>query len=77
MQALTQNELNPMGCCTPGCTDDHSVLYMHPRCHDEGIEARYEKQSGHFIVSCAVCEREVIRVLVCGGSDLSELSPRN
>jgi hypothetical protein len=62
---LTQRELDAVGCATPGCTHDHSVLYFHPRCCDgAGISARYEKDSGELVIACAECEREVVRIAV-------------
>jgi hypothetical protein len=51
MKALTQEILDSMGCHTPGYTHNHSVLYIHPQCHDEGIEARYDKRSGNLSIN--------------------------
>lgn len=52
----TRSRLDKMGCSTPNCGHDHSVLYLVPVCHeDAGLEARYEKRTGHLILECARC----------------------
>jgi hypothetical protein len=64
-EPLTAKVLDASGCGTPNCGHDHSVLYLHPRCHPQaGTWVRYEKKSGTLIVDCARCNREIARVLV-------------
>ena len=61
---LTQTQLDTVGCGTPGCTSDHSVIYIHCKCGDEKLAVFYEKITGDFVVECKVCEREVVRIAV-------------
>jgi hypothetical protein len=62
---LTQHELNTKGCSNPDCDHDHSILYISPGCHDDGgTVIRYEKTTGEIVISCDVCERDVVRILV-------------
>ena len=66
--ALTQEELDDIGCGEPDCTsDDHSVIYMHcPNCSrdEENLAICYEKPTGEIVVECAVCEQELARIAV-------------
>jgi len=49
----------------PGCTHDHSVLWLCSLCHPtEGLEVAYEKATGVLTVTCQVCETLVARILV-------------
>lgn len=62
---LTAADLDKMGCGVPDCGHDHSILYLHSRCHlRAGSSVRYEKKSGLIIVDCKVCGKEVARVAV-------------
>jgi hypothetical protein len=48
--------LDAMGCGTPGCTHDHSSLYLHSECHSEApMWARYDKVNGALILECSIC----------------------
>jgi hypothetical protein len=54
-----------MGCGSPDCTGDHSVLFPYQFCHPhEGLGAKYEKATGTLILFCSVCERVVTVFLV-------------
>jgi hypothetical protein len=60
----SQQELDIQCCSNPECHCDDSILYFVPLCYDAPVEVRYEKPLGQIIVSCHVCEREVIRIAV-------------
>jgi hypothetical protein len=52
--ALTRTDLDASGCGTPNCDHDHSVLYLHGRCHPAAAtRARYVKATGHADTSIA------------------------
>lgn len=53
MAYLTCKELNDVGCSNPGCTGDHSIIYMHPRCHEAGTFAFFDKTTGVLMLECA------------------------
>jgi hypothetical protein len=60
---LTYRELDEMGCSTPHCSHDHSVIYMHQQCHcGAGLYVCYEKETRELIAECRKCEREVWRI---------------
>jgi hypothetical protein len=57
---VSRTELDAMGCGTPGCTHDHSTLYLTPGCHPgSGTFVHYLKEHGYIIVECAECEKPV------------------
>jgi hypothetical protein len=65
MPIATRSTLNATGCDEPGCTHDHSVLWLCSLCHPtEGLEVAYEKATGVLTVTCKVCETLVARILV-------------
>ncbi len=62
---LTRVVLDKMGCATPFCGHDHSILYLHAQCHPRAkLDARYVKDDGVLILTCAVCQKETARVAV-------------
>jgi hypothetical protein len=64
-KALTQAELNSMGCGMPNCTHDHSVLFLHARCHlQAGTEAEYEKATGVLTIRCNRCKKLITRLKI-------------
>jgi len=67
MEILTQHSLSDVGCSEPGCTHDHSELFLHAGCHDEGLWARYKKANGHLTLMCSVCETPLATFLVAAG----------
>ena len=59
---LFKEDMDSAGCDDPGCTHDHSVLYLHAQCHPRtGCVVRYKKEEGQMIVSCLRCGNEVVR----------------
>ncbi len=65
MRTLFREDLDATGCETPDCNHDHSIIYLHSRCHPrKGYAARYEKASGILRIECAVCERAIAEVAV-------------
>jgi hypothetical protein len=64
-KALSQTELNSIGCGMPNCTHDHSVLFLHARCHvGAGTEAEYEKATGILTIRCIWCKKLVTRLKI-------------
>jgi hypothetical protein len=65
VRALTQEDLIDVGCSTPNCTHDHSVLFLHSFCHPEmALGACYEKATGELVLFCALCDEPVTRFRV-------------
>lgn len=63
--ALTQKELDELGCGNPDCGHDHAVLVLHSVCHiKKGTWVEYRKATGELKVVCAQCGKEVARILV-------------
>jgi hypothetical protein len=63
--ALTQQDLKHLGCGAPQCSHDHSVLFLHARCHMQaGVEASYKKETGTLLIVCARCKKAVGEFLV-------------
>jgi hypothetical protein len=62
---VTAASLDKAECGTPGCTEDHSVLYLNARCHPEsGTRARYIKKDRVLIIDCLECGRRVAYIAV-------------
>lgn len=62
--ALTREQLDQGGCGTPGCTHDHTVLYLHGRCHPStGARVSYDKRTGTLAVACRRCSALIAVVL--------------
>ena len=54
---LTRRDLDAAGCGTPNCGHDHSVLYLHSRCHPEArTKVSYHKVTGTLRVRCGRCD---------------------
>lgn len=63
--ALTREELDQGGCGTPGCTHDHTVLFLYGRCHPSaGGRVSYDKRTGSLRVVCRRCEDLIAEVAV-------------
>lgn len=61
----TQEDMQTVECNAPGCTHDHSVLWVSPNCHEDApLEAYYVKQDGVLYIRCADCRRPVTAFLV-------------
>lgn len=66
---LTQSALDTMGCGTPDCGHDHTVLYLLSICHPKtGLEASYDKRTGVLTLRCKLCKKETGAVVVADGS---------
>lgn len=60
---VTKTELNKAGCGSPGCTHDHSTLFLTAACHPaHGLEVKYVKEKEQLVVTCYVCETEVTTI---------------
>lgn len=69
MTALTQRDLNRMGCGTPDCGHDHTILYLNARCHPKaGTFASYDKSTGSLLIECAKCEKPIVEIAVNPGN---------
>jgi hypothetical protein len=67
---LTQEDLDGEQCATPGCTENHSVLFINSICHPtRPIEAAYYKADGTLRVRCVRCGRPVAVFQVARRSD--------
>lgn len=56
-------DLDKAGCSRPDCTHENDdVLWLWPKCHQEGSSVRYEKQTGQLVLECAKCHKEVVRI---------------
>lgn len=63
--ALDQTILDEMGCGTPDCGHDHSILYLHPRCHpNAAVEVAYHKATGCIVMTCPRCKAHVAEIEV-------------
>jgi hypothetical protein len=63
MATVTKKELGEAGCGTPGCTHDHSVIYLTQGCHPgKGLEVRYDKQKEQLLVTCFACDADVTTI---------------
>lgn len=66
--ALTRVELDQGGCGTPGCQHDHTVLYLHGRCHPSaGARVSYDKRAGNISVVCRRCDAPIAEIAVASG----------
>lgn len=73
MTALTQKQLNQMGCGVPSCKEDHSVLHLNSRCHTgASTEAAYEKATGILTIRCYICKEPVAKIVVASGHDSTQ-----
>jgi hypothetical protein len=64
---MTVEDLDQMECGAPGCTGDHSEIYIEPACHPEedyGCYVYYNKKRKEIILECAICGRQVQRIYV-------------
>lgn len=62
---LTRAVLDEMGCGTPNCGHDHTVLYLHQACHSGvGTRAAYDKRNGVLTIRCRRCEKVVAEIAV-------------
>jgi hypothetical protein len=59
---LTQKQLSKMVCTE--CECDSSVLWLHSRCHPEAPTWTRYHRDGFLIVTCSVCEMEIVKILV-------------
>ncbi len=66
---LTQQDLNPMRCATPGCDCD-GTLVLSPRCHPRaGVKALYHKD-GFIQLSCNHCGQLIENIEVAYGDQV-------
>jgi hypothetical protein len=58
-------ELDATGCGIPDCGHDHTVLYLHPRCHrSAATRASYDKRTGLLTLRCRQCNSLVAEIAV-------------
>lgn len=73
MQTLTREQLDQGGCATPDCGHDHTVLYLHGRCHPSaGARVSYDKRTGNISVVCRRCNEPIAEIAVAGKSAADE-----
>jgi hypothetical protein len=67
MSILTRTTMDHFKCETPGCTSDHSVLYLNPRCCQAGAATvRYFRDDGVLVLECPKCETAYAAIKVAG-----------
>lgn len=60
---LTKSDLDAMGCGSPECDHDHSVLFLVAECHPGvAVNLRYDKNRGQLIATCHSCHRKAARI---------------
>jgi hypothetical protein len=65
MKPLTRAKLDSMGCGMPDCGHDHTVLYLHSRCHPaSGVSAHYDKRTGTLTINCRSCKTFIAEIAV-------------
>jgi hypothetical protein len=69
---LTQRDLADVGCDNPDCDNPDCAspprLFFHGACHDDGLEAMYEKATGYLTLICRECKSPVaVFLLAVGG----------
>lgn len=53
------------GCGHPGCTYDHSTLYLTPLCHPGArVKVSITRGQTYFTVACAECEAIIAQIQV-------------
>lgn len=63
--ALTRKDLDEMGCGSPGCGHDHTVLFLHCRRHQSvGLDTSYSKATGTLRLYCSRCMQTVCEIEV-------------
>lgn len=63
--SLTRKDLDNAGCAVPACGHDHSVIYLHARCHlNAKLSVCYEKATGELVIRCGECEELIQRMMV-------------
>lgn len=66
---FTQQSFADARCDDPNCDNPDCVtLFLHPRCHDEGLWVQYRKTTGHLTITCRACDEEVATFLVAKGA---------
>jgi len=60
------DKIASQGCAIPGCTCELGKLFFRSLCHDDhrGVDVSYLKDSGILTVSCAVCERLMLKIKI-------------
>jgi hypothetical protein len=65
---LTQRDLGREECADPNCTGDHATIFLGQNCHAGAcLAVGYNKQTGVLMVSCLVCDNEILGVEVAQG----------
>jgi hypothetical protein len=62
-KVIGKADLDGMGCETPGCDHDHSILYLTAACHPNGnATVSYHKREGQLVICCSVCGSGITRI---------------
>lgn len=62
---LTREDLDATGCGNPGCTHDHTVLFLGTNCHPQaGLNVSYDKRTGRLCVTCRRCDAPAAEIAV-------------
>jgi hypothetical protein len=64
-RVITRAYLDEAGCSTPNCGHDHSIVYLHQRCHPlKGHYVKYDKATGMLTLECVVCDKPLVTIPV-------------
>ena len=64
MKIVAREQLDQAG-CESACTHDHSVLFIHGRCHPHAkVAVAYVKATGLLEFRCGQCAQEIVAVQV-------------
>lgn len=65
---LTRADLDMVGCGSPDCGHDHTVLLIGPECHPKaGLRVCYLKPDGTLHLRCRKCDQPVGVIAVAAG----------
>lgn len=70
--ALTQRELDKMGCCDcgKGAHPHHESVILSGACHKGAPTiAAYDSDTGCLLIACSVCTQPVVAILVAANAD--------
>lgn len=65
-EPLTKEDLEVLaarGCDIPGCDCRNEEIFVHPRCHNDGLYVSYNPKSGLVHLTCRRCEAPVLNIV--------------
>ena len=74
-RGLRREQLDHATCSTPGCTEKHDVLYVHPKCHPNTPVVILYFADGTIEVSCKRCQAFIVCIAITQ-EDVDRLAPQ-